>query len=168
MRQNFTRIGKIFLLIIMRAPRYQITREQRIPSPLTDVFAFFADVGNLERITPAFLHFRIETPLPIEMEVGTLISYRLQLFGVPFCWLTQIELFQPQQRFVDRQLRGPYRLWRHLHEFIPVEDGTLMRDVVDYELPLGPVGAFAHALWVRRTLDRIFDHRRDQIAQIFS
>jgi ligand-binding SRPBCC domain-containing protein len=151
----------------MLTPRYQLHREQLIARPLDEVFAFFANAGNLERITPTFLHFRILPPLPISMEAGAAIAYRLRLFGVSFDWLTHIVLFEPERRFIDRQIAGPYRLWHHLHEFQAVKGGTLMRDVVDYELPLGPLGVLAHGLWVRRTLDRIFDYRRDQVAAIF-
>lgn len=151
----------------MLTPRYQLQREQLIARPLDEVFAFFANADNLERITPAFLHFRILPPLPISMEAGVAIAYRLRLFGVSFDWLTRIVLFEPERRFIDQQIAGPYRLWHHVHEFQAVTGGTLMRDRVDYELPLGLLGVLAHGLWVRRTLDRIFDYRRDQVAAIF-
>jgi len=63
------------------ARTYYLERTQLIPQPLPEVFAFFADASNLEIITPEFLHFRILTPLPIRMEVGTLIDYRLKRNG---------------------------------------------------------------------------------------
>ena len=151
----------------MLTPRYQLHREQFIARPLGEVFAFFVDAGNLEHLTPAFLHFCILTPLPIHMEPGAAIAYRLRLFGVSFDWFTRIVLFETERRFIDQQVAGPYRLWHHLHEFQAVEGGTLMRDVVDYELPFGPLGVLAHRLWVRRTLNRIFDYRRDHVAAIF-
>ena len=64
------------------------------------------------------------------------------------------------------QLRGPYKLWHHTHEFREVDGGTLMTDRVRYQLHLGPLGWLAHALWVRRTLERIFDYRRDSIERL--
>jgi hypothetical protein len=82
-------------------------------------------------------------------------------------WKTRIECFEPPARFVDLQLQGPYRHWRHLHEFEETRDGTRMRDVVDYELPLGPLGTVARSLFVRRALTRIFDYRRAAIAEVF-
>lgn len=141
-------------------------REQVVPRPRPEVFSFFADAGNLERITPEFLHFRIVTPEPIPMRPGTLIDYRLSLFGVPFSWRTVIESFEPISRFVDRQLEGPYALWHHLHEFEDVPGGTLVRDVVHYRAPFGALGTVARTLFVRRTLDRIFDYRRARITEL--
>jgi hypothetical protein len=146
---------------------FVLEREQLVPQPPEVVFPFFEDAGNLERITPPALRFRILTPLPIAMRAGALIDYRLRLFGLPFRWRTRIELFEPPHRFVDLQLRGPYRLWRHLHEFEAAPGGTRMRDRVEYALPLGPAGALAHALVVRRTLAHIFDHRRAVIEETF-
>ena len=142
-----------------------LRREQRLPAPPHDVFPFFADAGNLEAITPPWLRFRIATPGPIEMRAGTLIAYRLALHGIPVSWLTRIEAWDPGARFVDVQVRGPYRLWHHTHEFEPDgADGTLMRDTVRYALPFGPLGAAAHRLFVARDLAAIFDHRARAVA----
>jgi ligand-binding SRPBCC domain-containing protein len=144
-----------------------LERTQHIPRPRAEVFAFFADAHNLERITPPSLRFRILTPAPIAIGEGTLIDYRLSLFGVPFRWRTRIEAYQPGVRFVDVQLRGPYRRWHHTHTFEDAPGGTLMRDRVEYQLPLGPLGGLAHAVVVRRQLRVIFDHRREVIARLF-
>ena len=141
---------------------------QIVARPLDEVFAFFADALNLEAITPPFLRFRILTPRPIPMAPGTLIDYRLRLFGVPFRWRTRIERFEPGVGFVDAQLRGPYRLWHHTHAFEATAAGTRVRDVVRYALPLGPLGTLAHAVTVRRTLDDIFAFRRRRIEEIFA
>ncbi len=111
------------------------------------VFPFFADARNLEAITPPLLGFRVVTPDPIEMRVGTLIQYRLRLHGVPVYWLTSIQAWDPPHRFVDVQVRGPYGLWHHTHTFEEVDGGTLMRDTVRYAIGFGPLGEIA-----RRTL----------------
>lgn len=148
------------------AKTYILEHEQFISRPLAEVFPFFADAGNLEAITPEFLNFRILTPRPIPMHPGSLIDYQIKLFGVPLKWRTRIEEFEPPNRFVDVQLRGPYKLWHHTHEFREVEGGTLMTDRVRYQLYLGPLGSLAHTLWVGRTLARIFDHRRQTIERL--
>ena len=142
---------------------YDLHREQWFPRPLDEVFAFFADAGNLEAITPPWLGFEILTPRPIAMRPGALIDYRLRLRGLPVRWRTEISLWQPPHRFVDEQRRGPYREWRHEHTFAAVDDGTLVRDHVRYQVP---GGRLVHELFVRRDVARIFDFRRDRLAQL--
>lgn len=141
-----------------------LTREQRLPEPPEETFELFGDARNLEDITPPWLGFRVVTPEPITMAPGTLIAYRLRLHGAPIRWLTRIEVWEPGRRFVDVQVSGPYALWHHLHEFAPDGDGgTVMRDTVRYGLPFGPFGALAHAVFVRREIEAIFDFRREAV-----
>lgn len=141
--------------------------EQVLSAPLDRVFAFFADAGNLEAITPDFLRFRIVTALPIPMHEGTLIRYRLALHGVPMEWVSRIDEWRPGRSFVDRQLRGPYALWVHRHAFEPHPRGTRVTDRVDYALPLDPLSRPAHPLFVRPQVERIFAHRRAVLARRF-
>jgi len=145
---------------------HRLERRQRIELPLERVFEFFSDAANLEAITPRFLRFRIITPAPIAMHAGARIDYALSLFGIRLRWVTRITAWEPGVRFVDEQESGPYALWRHTHEFERDGDATLMRDLVEYALPFGPLGSAAHLLLVRRTLGRIFDHRRDAIGRL--
>jgi ligand-binding SRPBCC domain-containing protein len=100
------------------------------------------------------------------MRVGARIDYQLGLFGLRLAWRTHISVWQPGLRFVDEQEAGPYALWRHTHEFEARGRATLMRDTVEYREPLGPLGSIAHALFVERTLTRIFDYRREAIARL--
>jgi ligand-binding SRPBCC domain-containing protein len=144
---------------------HRLEREQSLPHPVEDVFAFFADARNLERLTPPLLRFEVLTPGPIEMRPGALIEYRLRLHGVGVDWLTRIEEWEPGVRFVDMQLAGPYRLWHHTHTFERCGSGTLMRDTVRYALPAWPLGELARPL-VRRDLDRIFAFRRDNVVRL--
>jgi len=144
---------------------HQLERSTWIPRTSDEVFAFFADIGNLERITPPELRFRTLTPAPIEMRRGALIEFRLALYGLPFGWRTEISHWEPPVRFVDRQLAGPYAQWIHLHEFSAERGGTRMVDRVDYALPLGQLGRIGLPL-VRRQLDRIFDFREATIQRL--
>jgi ligand-binding SRPBCC domain-containing protein len=147
-----------------------LEREQLIPRPRSEVFAFFADAANLERITPPSLRFEIRTPPPIAMAAGTVIDYRIALFGLGFGWRTVIESFEPGRRFVDVQVAGPYRFWRHEYTFSDCSeraDGTLVQDRVEYEVPYGPLGRVVQALFVRRQVERIFDFRRRALAEHF-
>jgi ligand-binding SRPBCC domain-containing protein len=133
------------------------------------VFGFFAEARNLEAITPPLLRFTVVTPEPIDMQVGTLIEYRLRLHGLPLRWLTSIQAWDPPHRFVDVQLRGPYALWHHTHELEPDgAGGTRMRDTVRYELPFGPLGALAHRVLVRRDLEAIFAFRAERVAALLA
>jgi ligand-binding SRPBCC domain-containing protein len=151
---------------VTRAPTHRLERTQLLARPRDEVFAFFADAANLEAITPPFLRFRILTPQPIEMRAGAIIEYALTLFGVPLRWRTRIAEWEPGVRFVDVQESGPYALWRHTHSFEREGEATRVRDVVEYAMPLGPLGRAARALFVARALARIFDHRRDAIRRL--
>ena len=148
------------------ASTHVLEADQWVPTALDDTFEFFADAANLEAITPPFLHFHILTPLPMEMCEGALIAYSMRLNGLPVRWLTRIEEYAPGVRFVDRQVRGPYRRWIHTHTFEAERDGTRVRDRIEYELPWEPLSTPLHRLYVRPTLDRIFEHRRHVIARL--
>jgi len=136
----------------------KLRTEAIIPLPREEVFPFFAEAENLEKITPASLRFEILTPQPIQMAEGLLIDYRLRIGGLPQRWRTRISLWDPPFRFADEQLKGPYRKWFHTHTFYDSDEGTRMVDEVDYELPLAPLGNVAHPL-IRMQLKKIFSHR---------
>ena len=148
------------------AHTHSLERTQLIRRPLDEVFHFFSDAGNLEAITPGFLNFRILTPRPIVMQPGTLIDYQIRLLGIPLNWRTQIETWEPPLHFSDVQLKGPYKLWHHTHEFVAIPEGTLMTDRVRYQMPAGPLGRVVHALWTKRTLEAIFDYRFQKIEEL--
>ncbi len=135
--------------------------EQLLPLDIETTFSFFADAANLERLTPPWLNFQILSQLPIEMRPGALIDYRLRLRGVPIRWQSEIKMWEPPFRFMDRQLHGPYRLWEHTHTFEAVSPGaTLVTDEVVYAVP---GGAIIDAVAVRPDLGRIFRFRRAQM-----
>ena len=141
-----------------------------LPLPRAEVFEFFADAENLARITPPELAFEIVTPTPIDIREGALIEYRLGLFGVRFGWRTEIIHWEPPYRFVDQQLKGPYRRWHHTHTFVEAagpdgRPGTRMDDLVRWELPLAPFGEAAYPL-VRLQLARIFGYRQQTIREL--
>lgn len=135
-----------------------------LPRPRDTVYPFFADARNLEAITPPWLGFRILTPDPIELRVGTRIDYRLRVHGFPLYWQTEITAWEPPFRFVDEQRRGPYRQWIHTHTFEEKDGGTLCRDEVEYAVP---GGRFIHWLIVRREVEKIFAYRSTALREIF-
>jgi ligand-binding SRPBCC domain-containing protein len=137
-----------------------------LPLPLKNAFDYFADVANLQRITPPDLNFSILTPLPVVIHEGTIIDFRLSLMGIPFEWKTEISVWDPPHVFVDRQVKGPYAEWVHTHTFRSSnEDRTDMEDDVTYSLPSQPLGELAHPL-VRKQLERIFTYRREIILKL--
>ncbi|HET7485000.1 MAG TPA: SRPBCC family protein [Solirubrobacterales bacterium] len=137
-----------------------LERSQRFGVPVEQAFDFYVDAGNLEPMTPPWLRFEVTTPGKLALRQGALLDYRMRLHGVPLRWRSRIEAWEPPLRFIDVQVRGPYALWEHTHLFEPDGDGaTVVRDRVRYALPLGPLGALAHRLFVRRDLERIFDYR---------
>jgi ligand-binding SRPBCC domain-containing protein len=144
-----------------------LQRRQIIHREREEVFRFFADAANLERITPPELEFHIITPQPIDIKKGTLIEYRLKLRGFPVRWKTEITRWNPPHDFADTALESPYRQWIHLHKFETGAGGeTIMEDVVRYRLPFEPLGNLAH-WYVKRELNYIFDYRRKVIEEIF-
>ncbi len=147
---------------------YHLTTWQWLPRGQDEVFAFFADAFNLERITPPFLRFRVLTPPPIAMARGALIDYRLRLHGVPVSWRTEIAAWEPPRMFIDSQVRGPYAEWVHTHTFEPQDGGTMVRDAVQYRL-IGPDIATRaiHGLLVGPDTTRIFEYRHTAMEGAF-
>jgi ligand-binding SRPBCC domain-containing protein len=139
-----------------------------LPRSREEVFAFFADAMNLERITPSFLKFRVRTAAPIAMGAGTVIDYRIGMRGLPMTWRSEITTWDPPQRFVDTQLKGPYREWVHTHSFEEQDGGTTVRDHVRYRLP-GPAfaGALVNRWLVASDLKRIFEYRHEALVKAF-
>jgi ligand-binding SRPBCC domain-containing protein len=142
-----------------------LRRSQRLDMPPSAVFPFFADPRNLEAMTPPLLRFRLLTPEPVAMGVGTFLQYALRLHGVPVRWDTLIQEWEPPVRFVDVQVRGPYRLWHHTHELVSLDGGaaTLMRDTVRYSVGFGALGEAARRAVVVRDLEAIFAFRAERV-----
>jgi ligand-binding SRPBCC domain-containing protein len=151
---------------------YLLERESVIPRPIREVFAFFADPANLQALTPRALHFKIITPAPMVMREGLIIDYQLRLRGIPVRWRSLISEYDPPHRFVDVQVRGPYRKWIHEHLFESVtvdgRDATRVRDRVEYGVPGWLLAPAIHRLLVGPELGRIFDFRREALERRFA
>lgn len=144
---------------------YLLHAECVLPCPLDEVFPFFADARNLQQLTPAWVNFEILTSGEIAMHAGALIDYRLRIRGVPLRWRTKITAWEPQRRFVDEMLRGPYRWWRHEHAFEECPGGTRVVDRVHYGVP---GGALVNWLVVSRDVRAIFAYRQQVLGELFT
>lgn len=144
---------------------HEFETEIRLPRARDEVFAFFADATNLDAIIPPWLNFRTITPAPIEMHEGTLIDYQLRVRGFPLRWRSKITAWEPPIRFVDEQVRGPYRVWIHEHTFEERDGATLVRDRVRYAVPFD---FLVHAWFVRPDIERIFAYRAEKLRARFA
>lgn len=151
----------------LKGSTFETLSEQWVPAKPKDIWPFFSDETNLEALTPEFLKFKVKSKSTPEIGEGTLIDYSLSLNGIPFSWRTRIEEWTPEQKFVDTQLSGPYSLWHHTHEFVPMAGGTLLRDRVRYRVPFGWLGAMASGWKVHKDVATIFEFRRKKIAERF-
>ena len=143
---------------------YRLHHELWIPRPIDEVYSFFADARNLERITPHWLHFEA-TSAPAAIQLGSKIDYRLRIHGIPIRWQSEISAWDPPTRFIDTQTIGPYRRWIHEHTFAVRDGGTMVHDDVQYA-PRG--GWLVNRLLVARDLKRIFNYRRDRLEALLS
>lgn len=139
-----------------------------VPISIDAAFEFFSNPRNLERLTPDIVHFQFLKPPPDKVSPGTILEYRLRLYGLPVKWRTRIETVESPTRFVDVQEKGPYAMWRHTHSFRAVDDGhTEIRDQVEFAMPLGPLGEIAYRLLVAGSLRQIFDYRETTLRELF-
>ena len=144
---------------------YILEQQQKVSGSLEQAWAFLQHPANLDRITPPDLKFRIVTEVPAVMVNGLIIEYRITIpFIGTHAWVTEIKHIRQGISFVDEQRLGPYRFWYHYHEIRQEEDGVLLIDRVHYQPPLGILGRIVHRLYIRRTLERIFDYRHQRLA----
>jgi ligand-binding SRPBCC domain-containing protein len=142
-------------------------QHQWLPSPPSEVFPFFSDEYNLEKITPDFLGFKVTGKNTDQIQSGTLIDYKLKIHGITIKWKTEILEFVEGQHFVDQQLKGPYKKWFHRHEFHEVKSGTLMIDHVTYKPPFGFLGRLLAGAYIRKDVTKIFKYRFKMIEELY-
>lgn len=149
---------------------YRLYREQQLNCTIETAWTFFSSPHNLSEITPESMNFVVlsdiqDKPIFKGMEIDYKVS---PLLGIPMRWKTIISQVKEYKSFTDFQKEGPYKHWNHFHEFIPNENGVLMKDTVDYELPMGILGKIAHQLFVKEKLKSIFDFRYRVLNHLFN
>jgi ligand-binding SRPBCC domain-containing protein len=146
-----------------RRTRYEMRARTTLPAPVVDVCSFFSRAENLGLMTPARMGFTI-TEAPADLHTGAVIRYRVRLGVVPVTWETRIDEWQPGERFVDVQVKGPYHCWWHEHRFTADgPDRTIMEDRVLYTPPFGVLGRIANRVVIEAALRDIFTFRADAI-----
>lgn len=145
---------------------YMLKRVQVLPMSLDQAWEFFSNPANLNRITPAYMDFKILSNSGEKMYPGQIITYKVKpLLGIPIFWMTEITHVKDKEYFIDEQRRGPYAFWHHTHIFKSVPGGVEMTDLVHYRLPFGFIGKLLHRLFVKKQLNSIFDHRLSVLRQ---
>ena len=149
---------------------HQLKREQQLYCDIETAWKFFSSANNLSKITPKDMNFIVRTQLENdEIYKGMIIDYYVSpLLGIKMEWQTEITQVNYHKNFVDFQKKGPYKLWNHFHEFIPNEKGVLIKDIVDYELPMGFLGEIAHKIFVKNKLEGIFSYRFKILEKMFN
>ena len=148
---------------------YTLKTVQRLPISLDEAWDFFSSPRNLKEITPSYMNFRVLTNSDSEkMFAGQIITYQVSpIFGIPLFWMTEITHVKDKEYFIDEQRFGPYALWHHKHFFKAIPGGVEMTDFLDYKLPLGVLGNIAHALFVKKQVESIFDYRSKVLVERF-
>jgi ligand-binding SRPBCC domain-containing protein len=147
---------------------YRLEARQAVPIDPDAAWDFFSTPVHLADLTPPDLGFRITIAPPAAIYAGLFLHYQVSpLFGVRVRWVTEIAQADPPRRFVDAQRAGPYALWHHEHEFVPIDGGTEVRDLVHYALPFDPLSRPLHDLLVRPRLRDIFRFRREILRDRF-
>lgn len=148
---------------------YQLKRQQLVKTTMETCWKFFSAPENLAVITPDYMRFKVLTEQPSVMYEGLMIAYKVSpVLGIPLKWVTEIKYVHENRFFVDEQRKGPYTIWHHEHHFEQTPDGILMTDIVSYSLPFGILGRLAHALFVRKQLEGIFDYRFRKVEELFN
>ena len=149
---------------------HKLYREQQLNCDIKTAWEFFSSANNLSKITPKEMNFIVLTEMTEdEIFEGMIIDYYVSpVFGIKMKWKTEITQVDFQKSFTDFQKKGPYKLWNHHHEFIINDKGVLMKDSVDYELPLGFLGEIAHKLFVKKKLEHVFSYRYKVLEKRFN
>ena len=140
---------------------YQLTKTQKLPASISEVWSFISSPGNLKEITPRNMDFTVTSNSGSDkMYPGMIITYKVSpLPGIRLNWMTEITNIKEYEYFVDEQRIGPYSFWHHQHKIEPIEGGVLMTDIVTYQPPLGFIGAIMNSLIIKNRLQQIFDYR---------
>lgn len=148
---------------------YTLHKEIVVEASVEEAWEFIRNPANLNKITPADMAFKIVTDLPEEMHEGLLVEYRVRIPFMGHCtWLSELKHIVPQHSFVDEQKVGPYSFWYHYHAIEQTDVGVKLIDHVTYDVPFGLLGKLVHTFWIRKTLERVFTYREEQLTRLLT
>jgi len=147
---------------------YTLKSKQNLPISVDKAWKFLSDPRNLKIITPDYMGFEILSGADRPMYPGQLIQYIVTpVAGIKTKWVTEITQVRDHEFFIDEQRFGPYALWHHKHFIKEIPGGVEMEDIVDYKLPMGPLGRMVHPFLVKPKLDEIFNYRHQKLIELF-
>src|SRR5699024_12471365 len=125
---------------------YQMSRNQLLHVSLDDVWSFFTDPDNLQKLTPPKMRMEVIGKHPSELYAGMVATYKVRpAFKLPITWVTEITHVLPKEYFVDEQRPGPSKSWHHEHRCKQTEDEGEITDLVHYAMPFTGIGKLVHA-----------------------
>jgi ligand-binding SRPBCC domain-containing protein len=146
----------------------QLISEQFLPISIEEAWSFFSNPANLNEITPESMSFKILTELPDKVHEGLVIKYTVSpMLNIPLTWVTRINMVNEPFCFMDEQLKGPYKIWKHEHHFKAVDGGVMMKDILNYDIGKGFLGKIAGSLFVHNKVKGIFTYRKAKLEKLF-
>jgi len=147
---------------------YTLNAKQKLPISVDKAWEFLSSPDNLKTITPDYMGFHILSGADRPMYPGQIIQYLVTpVAGIKTKWVTEITHVVDKKYFVDEQRFGPYALWHHKHFIKAIPGGVEMEDIIDYKVPMGILGQWAHPFLVKPKLDSIFEYRRKKLIELF-
>ncbi len=147
---------------------HRFSCQQILPVKIEEAWEFFSSPANLPLLTPPAFSLVPLTEMHDQLYEGMFITYRVKpLAGIPMTWVTEITHLKQHRYFVDEQRLGPYSIWHHQHHFKAVPGGVEMTDILDYRVPLGPLGILLQKIIVGKKVEGIFEYRRKRLIELF-
>ena len=141
--------------------------EVKVAAPPEEVWKFFSSVEALAALTPPGRRLKV-VGKEVAVWDGALHVMRIWVFGfIPIVWKARISQVTPPYGFTDQAEKSPFKFWRHRHDIIPCDGGTLIRDIVAYIVVSGIVGKALNKLFVSKDLDKLFEHRHKVLREKF-
>lgn len=144
----------------------RFVKESRIEAPPQRVFDFHLRPDTFEKINPPWEPAHMNSA-DHSIRIGNRVEILIGRWPLRIRWVAEYVEYEAGRLFADRQVSGPFASWLHRHWFLDDgSGGTLMRDEVEYELPMGRPGVLLAGRLVRRRLERMFEYRHAALKEL--